>query len=88
MRLFPLLPILSLLFGARASSLDSRRPDAHPLDVRDAPDVCGGIDKELAVPDISTGAITSAGMLSQFDPTNFEGPHCNNNVHRCLPLYV
>ncbi|KAN0135197.1 hypothetical protein V8E53_007088 [Lactarius tabidus] len=40
MRIFHILPIFSLLVGIRASSLDSRRPDAHPLDARDVSDVC------------------------------------------------
>ncbi|KAI9439298.1 hypothetical protein H4582DRAFT_129825 [Lactarius indigo] len=50
MRLFRVLPVLSLLFGARASSLQSREPDAHPLDVRDLLDVCASFNTDyLAV---------------------------------------
>jgi hypothetical protein len=81
MRLFRALPILGSLLGASASSLDSRRPDPHPLDARDDLDLCSTIDKELAVPKLSTGASTVAGMLSQFNPTNFKG-RSNKNVHR------
>ncbi|KAH9994315.1 hypothetical protein BJV74DRAFT_351374 [Russula compacta] len=44
MHLFLALPVLNLLFGARASLLDSRSPAPHPLDVRDTVDVCGLID--------------------------------------------
>ena len=43
MRLSQVFPILSLLFGARAS-LDSRQPDAHPLDARDVSDVCATLE--------------------------------------------
>ncbi|KAN0135206.1 hypothetical protein V8E53_007097 [Lactarius tabidus] len=77
MRLFRALPILGSLLGASASSLDSRRPDPHPLDARDDLDLCSTIDKELAVPKLSTGASTVAGML--------------NNVCLCvsdIPLFM
>ncbi|KAF8260046.1 hypothetical protein EI94DRAFT_1706601 [Lactarius quietus] len=40
MRLFRVLPVLSLLFGARASSLDLRQLYSHPRDTRDVLDVC------------------------------------------------
>ena len=40
MQLFHFLPVLSLLLRARASSLDSREPAPHHLDVRDTSDVC------------------------------------------------
>ena len=58
MRLFRVLPILSLLFGARASSLDSRQLDAHPLDARDVSDS-----------DVCT--ILSSGSMSVEDPSLF-----------------
>ena len=48
MRLFQVLPILSLLFGTHASSLDLRQLDAHPLDARDFSDVCAILDPTLA----------------------------------------
>jgi hypothetical protein len=47
MRLFHiLLPILSFLFGASASSLESRQLDAHPVDARDVSDVCALLKPE------------------------------------------
>jgi hypothetical protein len=50
MRLLHALPILSLLFGASASSLDSRLLNAHPLDARDLPDVCASlVGQELTI---------------------------------------
>lgn len=67
MRLFCVLPIFSLLFGARASSLDSRTPTAHPLDARDLIDVCASIDTDLVVPDLLGGILSAAGALSQFN---------------------
>jgi hypothetical protein len=44
MRLFRVLTVLSLLLGARASSLDLRQHIPHRLDVRDTPDVCATVD--------------------------------------------
>jgi hypothetical protein len=52
MRLLHILPILSLFFGASASSLDSRTLglDAHLLDARDVPDVCASlVNQELSI---------------------------------------
>ncbi|KAH9961979.1 hypothetical protein BC827DRAFT_1341618 [Russula dissimulans] len=51
MRFFCVLPALGLLFGARASSLDSRAPAPHSLDVRDTPDTCASLDTLLIVLD-------------------------------------
>ena len=65
MRLFHVFPILSLLFGARASSLDSRQPDAHPLDARDVTDVCGDVGK-LVVPK-AQGGNTVVGKIGQLN---------------------
>ena len=53
MRLFRALPVLSLLFGARASFLDSRQPIPHRLDVRDTPDVC--VNAEFDYPGLQLG---------------------------------
>ncbi|KAH9051581.1 hypothetical protein EDB83DRAFT_2316717 [Lactarius deliciosus] len=47
MRLFRVLPVLSLLFGTGASSLQSREPAAHPLDARDLVDVCASVHTPL-----------------------------------------
>ena len=47
MHLFRVLPVLSLLLGACASSLDSRQPVPHQLDVRDTPDVCATVDVDF-----------------------------------------
>jgi hypothetical protein len=62
MHIFHVLPIFCLLTGASASSLDSRRPDAHPLDARYVTDVCAFIDTELEVPD-SAGNPVDAGPI-------------------------
>jgi hypothetical protein len=67
MRIFHILPIFSLLFVASASSLDSRRADAHPLDARDASDVCALIDQPLWVTSLDDGLFYYVGPLGQFD---------------------
>ena len=46
MRPFKVFSPLSLLFGARASFLDSRSPAPHPLDARQLPDVCEPINTQ------------------------------------------
>ena len=67
MRLFHVLPIISLLFGARASSLDSRRPDAHPLDARDDSDVCATLDPGTDDSSLLYDVILMSGYYGQFD---------------------
>ncbi|KAI0290225.1 hypothetical protein BC826DRAFT_1106580 [Russula brevipes] len=62
MRLFRVIPVLSLLFGARASSLESREPASHPLDVRQLLDVCANIKTDLAVPDL-LGVLKAVGVV-------------------------
>jgi len=62
MRLFRLLPTLGLLFGARASSFNSREPAPHPLDARDLIDVCASLDTELVVPNL-LGILSVVGVL-------------------------
>ncbi len=62
MHLFRILPVLSLLFGARASYLDSRGAVPHPLDVRDAADVCATVNAELVVPN-KQGVPTPVGAI-------------------------
>ena len=64
MRFFTVLPVLSLLLGARAHSLDSRDPVPHRLDVRDTLDVCGSLNTELVVPDI-LGILTAVGVIGE-----------------------
>ena len=64
MRLFCILPVLSVLLGGRASSLDSRDPAPHRLDVRDTPDVCGLVNSEIVVPDI-LGILTAVGVIGK-----------------------
>jgi hypothetical protein len=55
MPFFAVLPILSLLLGVGASSLDSRSMMyAHPLDARTVTNVCGNVGK-LVVPNASGG---------------------------------
>jgi len=61
MRPSRVLPALCLLFGARASQLDSRVP--HILDARELLDVCALLDMELVVPDIH-GILTAVGFIS------------------------
>ncbi|KAI9439301.1 hypothetical protein H4582DRAFT_2076004 [Lactarius indigo] len=61
-RLFHALPVLGLLFEARASSLKAREPAAHPLDVRDLLDVCASVNTQIAVPDVH-GVLTIAGVI-------------------------
>jgi len=62
MRLFRILPVLSLLFGAQASHVDMREPAPHPLDVRATLDVCANINTELQVPIL--GKVISVGHIS------------------------
>jgi hypothetical protein len=64
MRLFRVLPALSLLFGAgaSASSLDSRDPTPHRNDVRALIDVCASINVQLVVPDL-LGVLTAVGLI-------------------------
>jgi hypothetical protein len=71
MRLFRVLPALSLLFGARASSLDSRAPAPHRNDVRDLLDVCASLDTEVVVPD-QLGILTAVGVIGA------------SNIYRCI----
>ena len=49
LRVLPVLPVLSLLLGARASSLGWRDPAPHRLDVRDTSGVCTFVNTELIV---------------------------------------
>ena len=70
MRLFLVLPFLSLLFGASASSLDSRRPDAHPLDARDVSNVCAVLtSRDFSEAGYPTPSILLEilGIISQFN---------------------
>ena len=60
MRLSRVLPALGLLFGVRASQLDSRVP--HTLDARDPLDVCASLNTELVVPDL-LGILTAVGVI-------------------------
>jgi hypothetical protein len=62
MRFFRVLPALSLLLGARASSLDSREPAPHRLDTRALLDVCVSINADLVVPN-ALGILTAVGLL-------------------------
>ena len=65
MHFFCVFPILSLLFGAHASSLDSRQPNAHPLDARYVTDVCGNVAK-LVVPS-AQGTNIVVGKIGRFN---------------------
>ena len=67
MRLFRVLSTLSLLFGARASSLGSRQSDAHPLDARDVSDVCAMLDPSPATEENLFLALIDASLYGQFD---------------------
>ena len=66
MRLFRVLPTLSLLFGA---CVDSRQPAAHLLDARDLLDACASVNTELVVPDL-LGNQTPVGVIGQFNTLN------------------
>ena len=72
MQLFRVLPILSLLFGARASSLDSRRPDAHPLDARDVSDVCATLDPGTDDDSLLYDVILMSGYYGQFNFQHYQ----------------
>ena len=79
MRLFLVFPFLSLLFGASASSLDSRRPDAHPLDARDVSNVCATLNSgefyEAGYPEFNT-LFVLLGITSQFNgPFSIDSKH-------------
>ena len=63
MRLFKLLSLLGLFFGARASSLNTREPASHPLDTRDLLDVCAFVDADLNVPNL-LGVLSLVGKIS------------------------
>jgi hypothetical protein len=67
MRLSRVLSTFCFLFGACASSLDSRAPAAHPLDARELLDVCASVNTELVVPDLLGSILTAAGPISQFN---------------------
>jgi len=62
MHLFRVLPFLSLLLGARASSLGSRAP--HRLNARTTSDTCAFLDTSLDVTVPKMGKV-SAGMIDQ-----------------------
>jgi hypothetical protein len=64
MRLFKLLSLLGLLFGARASSLKTREPAPHPLDARELLDVCAFVNADLNVPDL-LGLLSLVGVIGQ-----------------------
>lgn len=66
MRLVRVLPILSFLLGASASSLDTRHPHAHPLDAHDVSDVCAYVNSDLEVLS-EYKVLTDAGPLGQFN---------------------
>ena len=65
MRFFCVLPALGLFLRARASSLDSRGPASHPLDVRATPDTCASLHTSLVVPDL-LGILTAVGLIGVF----------------------
>jgi hypothetical protein len=66
MRLFHVLPILGLLFGVSASSLDSRAPAAHPLDTRELLDVCASVNVDLQAPELLGDLLGVSGVIGQF----------------------
>ena len=70
MRPFHVLPVLSLLLGAHAFSLDSRGSAPHRLDMRSTTDVCASLTNvplEVTLPD---GRPFNAGLIggSTFRP--------------------
>ena len=90
MRLFHILPIISFLFEAGASSLDWGMPDAHLPDARDVPNVCAYLNTELEVPcfiffDDDVGEISQSKVPSF--STYFKRPYSKNDFNRsCLCL--
>ena len=90
MLLFRVLPFLSILFGASASSLDSRRPDAHPLDARDVSNVCAVINRRASgVPASLSITLELLGLTSQFNGLLSQSiPSILNGVVRYLYLSV
>ena len=86
MRLFRVVPVLSLLFaGARASSLHSRQPASHRLDVRDLLDTCATVSTDLAVHDL-LGILTAVGAIGGSPLCFLFHPLYIMKVH--VPLYV
>ncbi|KAH9170198.1 hypothetical protein EDB89DRAFT_1331255 [Lactarius sanguifluus] len=67
MRLFRILPVLSLLFGTGRSSLQSREPAAHPLDARDLLDVCASVHTPLIALRLYISSLRILGQPGQFD---------------------
>lgn len=67
MRFFRVLPFLSLLFGASASSLDSRAPVAHPLDTRELLDVCASVNVDLEAPNLLGNVLGTTGVIGWFN---------------------
>jgi len=74
MRFLRLLPTLGLLFGARASQLDSRVP--HTLDTRELLDVCAEIKVDLINLNV-LNILKAAGLVGA-------SPFSNSNFTRCL----
>jgi hypothetical protein len=66
-RLFKVLSILSLLFGARASFLTTRLPAPHPLDVRQVSNVCANINEQFPFPGSSAVAFTVGGSTPTYE---------------------
>ena len=71
MRLFRVLPVLGLLLGAHASSLNSHIPAPHrrhrldvQVDVRVTSDECASINTKLVVPDLLGILTTTTGSAS------------------------
>ena len=62
MRLFRILPVLSLLFGAQASHVNVREPAPHPLDIRATLDVCANVNTALQVTVL--GKVVTVGHIS------------------------
>ena len=72
MRLFRLLPALSLL-GAFASPLDLREPAPYTLDGRGLDDLCANIDTDLTVPGfppVSVGKIGESILILKLMPSD------------------
>lgn len=79
MRLFHVIPALGLLLGARASSLSSRDPVPHRLDVRDTPDVCGPLS-------FSFGLLGTIGEILKFMGKRVLSYRQTNSVSVCRPF--
>lgn len=93
MRLFHILPVLGLFFGARASDLDPRspgkvHPHPHVLDVHNTADVCASLNNtQLMVPN-QQRKLTTVGTIGastfRFKSSRLAFPVAERSTVACL----